>query len=196
MTLETANALAGQIKPILECAAIVAGLVAIVKWLRERSDRATDVLLQLEQAFEKCKAGRSLFEDGYKQAAAILKASTNRRTLTAPEKLAEQEKIDELLRFYVVLVGVRKERQVSDASLSACYRFWMAHYYRHDRAELRRYINYFFPTLRTWLLNDACLWSRLAERPFSRWWRSFFRPGDFWTKDQFENNPKRLWPGS
>ena len=181
-----------HLKPALECLAILAGALALIKWIRERNDRATDVLLQLEKDFwTGCKAGRAAIEDRdvYKEVAPALLAYTiaddetrRRETAKLSDELGNQvEAIDTLLRFYVVLVGVRRAGQVPDAALSACYRFWPAHYYHTGHVELRDYINRYFPTVRDWLLEDLI-------RP-----RPFFRPADFWDENLIERNAAQLY---
>jgi NAD-dependent deacetylase len=165
---------------------IIAGLFTLAKWLADRSSRATDVLLKLEDEFtRKCEKGRPQIE--YTAQYELWKDSLSRR-----DPKVNPDDIDNLLRFYVVLYGIRQARQVPDASLSTSYRFWLAHYYRNDRSELRGYINSNFPTLRKWLLADTSTWSRFKRRPFSKWWRPFFRPDDFWPADEYSLDPEAL----
>ena len=80
--------------------------------------------------------------------------------------------IDTVLRFYVFLAGLREARQVPDSSLSASYRFWLAHYYHKERVELREYINKYFPTLREWLLRDLDRQRRFDNQPFGDWYEA------------------------
>jgi len=198
--LNSLRTLAETLKPILECLAIIAGSFALIKWLRERNNRATDVLLKLEEEFDKkCEHGRPLIEHDWKydKVKELLKSAVRegRRSVSAghdPQNL--QTAVDNLLRFYVVLCGVRQARQLPQRSLSTCYRFWLAHYYRNDRKDLRDYINTFFPTIRKWLLTDCRCWTRFKRRAFSCWWSSFFKPEDFWEADQIERDPQKLWP--
>jgi hypothetical protein len=204
MDLKAWHDFAELMKPILECVAIIAGASAVVKWFSDRNNRATDVLLALEREFEsKCKHGRPLVEEDlkYKKLAELLTKSvkSRKRIVSTGINPANGEgdlhaAIDDFLRFYVLLIGVRIARQVPERSLSTCYRFWMAHYYRNDRQELRQYINMFFPTLKSWLLRDTCWSNRLCHCPISTWWRPFFRPEDFWDKKEFENDPQKLDP--
>jgi NAD-dependent deacetylase len=196
--LESYSHYAEQLKPILECLALIFAATAIVKWFAERNNRATDVLLKLEEQFEtKCKEGRSLLDWEYDKVKELLcdaVTSGNRRSGSTEDALKKQSAIDDMLRFYVVLCSVRRAKQLPDASLSTSYRFWLAHYYRNDRVELRNYINEFFPTLRSWLLNDCSSWTRFKARFLCRWWRSFFTPEHFWPEKQFERDPKKLYP--
>ena len=191
MTLMELSELADEIKPILEVIAFALGATAVFKWLQERSDRASDVLLSLEDQFEqKCGKGRELVEndqlyDGLKQRLRTA-ASDHVRVSRVRDAsgLEQQTDLDNLLRFYVVLYAIRRQRQIQDRALSICYRFWLAHYYRKDRAELRAYIDALFPTLRNWLRADMTWGRRLWQRPFSAWWRSFFTPTHFWKADR------------
>ena len=193
MTLKDLSLFANDLKPILECIAFVVGAGALIKWFVERDDRATDVLLKLEEHFNEpqVRKGRQLVEDPqkYDSFAAALRATPQ------PEGLSDTyADLDELLRFYVVVFAVRQARQVPEQSLSTCYRFWLGHYYLNKRSDLRTYINSSFPTLRDWLLEDA---DRHRRRPGSllRWWRPpFFTPAHFWKTREFELNPKILSP--
>jgi hypothetical protein len=86
-----------------------------------------------------------------------------------PQEDSDRLAIDALLRFYVVLCGVRQANQVPESSLSACFRFWLGHYHNPRRMEFKEHIDTFFPTLKKWLTEDA------KRRHKDR----FFRPGDF-----------------
>jgi hypothetical protein len=176
---------------IIKNCAETLGVLAVVGWFYSRKDRNTDVLLQIEERFGIALEGaRAWIEEDakYDQEAkpALLEA--------VAKEQRNCDEIDEFLRFYVVLCGIRHARQVPDLSLSTCYRFWLAHYYRTDRKEFRDYINRYFPTLRAWLLSDTAWFRRFYQRPFSCWWRCFFRPNDFWKPDQIQSNPKMLFP--
>jgi len=135
------------------------GLLALVlslfTWIVNRNNRAADVLLKLEDEFtRKCERGRPQIEHRVPYLAW-------KRSLSQTEPKINSDDVDNLLRFYVVLYGVRQARQVPDKSLSTAYRYWLAHYYRHDRKELREYINANFPTLRDWLLADTSWQARM-----------------------------------
>jgi hypothetical protein len=55
---------ASRLQPILECIAIVVAGVARLKWLRERSARASEVLLCHEAELEKkCQPRRRVVEN-------------------------------------------------------------------------------------------------------------------------------------
>jgi len=172
---------------LLLASGAITGLFALFKWLGDRNSRATDVLLKLEDEFHrKGEKGRPRIEDQehYVQW---------KNSLAGRNRVVNPDEIDNLLRFYVVLYGIRQARQVPDASLSTSYRFWLAHYYRKDRAELREYINSNFPTLRKWLLADTSRMGRFKLRKFSKWWQPFFRPHDFWPRDQYLLDPEKLY---
>jgi hypothetical protein len=167
-------------------AGIIAGILAVLKWLRERNSRATDVLLELEKKFDALENGRDdiEYDDRFQAKAPALKKGRGGS--------GELRDIDDLLRFYILLFAVRQARQVPDSSLSTCYRYWLAHYYRADRAALRSYVDDYFPTLKKWLDRDTRMFGRFRARPLSRWWRPFFRPGDFWKKATLAKEYKHL----
>ena len=118
---------------------MLAGAVAVIKWVNERRDRATDILLKLEEKFasKDVMKGRKRVED---------------RDHTGRGRCDE---LDAMLRFYVVLYGVFNARQVPERSLSICFRYWLAHYFRRDRREFRRYVDSNYPTLSGWLGGDC-----------------------------------------
>src|SRR5213076_3158365 len=107
MTVAGAKAIADLVKTILECTAITVGSLAIFKWWRERADRATDVLLQIEKEFiSLCTAGRELIEDSgeYARVATAMRLCVDDRagelTRWQSDLLGH---VDTLLRFYVFL---------------------------------------------------------------------------------------------
>ena len=65
--------------------------------------------------------------------------------------------LDGLLRFYVVLCGIRKGGQIPDTALKICYRYWLAQCFCSERVDLRRYVEHFFPALGYWLAEDERL---------------------------------------
>jgi len=177
-------------KNLFEGLAVMLGVAGLWKWLAERKDRATDILLQLERKFcePEIVQGRQCIED--KERYDLIKdrlkqyvvESRAERSKLAAESSKEKRKcestqeekilddcraIDALLRFYVVLCGVRHARQVQNLSLSTCFRYWLSHYYNPDRTEYKEYVDEFFPTLRKWLAKDA-------EQK-----HEFFHPRDF-----------------
>ena len=149
---------------------IALGSLGLVKFLLERTDRATDVLLELEDHFEKCIPGREYVsvDSKYEELKKVLAVEAS-----APSYELAQQSLDALLRFYVVLVNVRRARQVPDEQLSSSYGYWLAQYYRDDRAELRAYVDQYFRTLRNWLVGDGWWFSRFWWRP-SATFRPFF----------------------
>jgi hypothetical protein len=138
----------GIVRNFAEAAVLVGGGTGagftLVKWWRERSDRATDVLLRLEKDFQRrsLRKGRDLIEN---------KSEYDR----AKAQISEQgRELDEVLRFYVVLYGVYTAKQVPEKALSICFQYWLAHYFRCDRKEFRGYVNDYYPTLKKWLEKD------------------------------------------
>lgn len=127
------------VKNAVQSLAIVAAAFGICKWLEERRNRATDVLLALDKEFKKKPVmdGRKCVEDG------------------DYEGEARSDKLDDLLRFYVLLYGVFRAKQVPEVSLSICFRYWLAFYFRVDRPGFRFYIDRSYPTLSKWLRDDC-----------------------------------------
>lgn len=190
---EHAKTVSEIVKNAVEALAIIGGLIGLWKWLAERRDRATDILLKLESEF--CKPeimkGRLCIEDDERYS---LIKSRLKQQVDAPQGKRSNENesadkidgnsiqdnvsedchaIDAMLRFYVVLCGVRQANQVPEDSLSTCFRFWLGHYHCSTRKEFKDYVDAFFPTLRKWLADDA-------ERRYAR---RFFRPGEFGWSD-------------
>jgi hypothetical protein len=137
-------------------------------------DRNTDVLIKLDEQFRspELQAGKEIVEGQ-------MSLSTNERSAG----------LDRLLRFYVLLCGVMATGEVPERALSISFRYWLAHYYYKDPDPnkinaLRAYINKFYPTLKKWLLSDIVKTG--AE--------SFFRPHEFWDRQQIEANPDNLDP--
>ncbi len=128
------------VKNVAESGAVLAAVFAVIKWVNERRDRATDVLLRLENEFKDkdVMAGRNKVEDGDY-------ADSEQRC----------DKLDAMLRFYVLLYGVYVARQVPERSLSICFRYWLAHYFRKDRTGFRAYVDRSYPTLKGWLRRDC-----------------------------------------
>jgi hypothetical protein len=176
-------------KNLIEALAVIGGLFGLWKWLLERKDRATDILLQLEQEFRKPEImkGRQCIEEIeryrlIKDRLPRYVAESQGERLEPPAesfpgegKIVEDycQAIDALLRFYVMLCGVREAKQVPERSLSTCFRYWLGHYHHPQRPEFKKYVDHYFPTLRKWLARDE-------KRRFRR---KFFPPGDFiWPK--------------
>jgi len=178
-------------KNAFEVFAVFGGLFALRKWLAERNDRATDILLKLEQQFQKdnLEKGRLYLEDDrqcklIRPQLELLASNAGNEKIklgrasginhqnarsTQKEALDDFGTLDGLLRFYVVLCGVRQADQVPEHSLSTCFRYWLCHYYIPNRVEFRSYVDAHYPTLRKWLTEDA---GRKRKK-------RFFRPSDF-----------------
>lgn len=163
----------------LSASSWIIAVYALYKLSRDRHIRATDVLLKLEERFDRCSQGREQIEYDreYEKVRASLKASERGGPTLAA--------LDDILRFYIVVYAVRQARQVPNRSLSTSYRYWLAFYYRHDRAELRQYINDVYPTLRGWLQDDARRARRFWAHLLPPAQRTFFRPYDFWEADEY-----------
>jgi len=127
------------VKNVIESLALVAAAFGVFKWLDERRNRSTDVLWNLEKEFKKDKMmkGRNLVEDG---------------DYTG---VGRSDDLDCLLRFYVLLYGVLRARQVPEILLSTCFRYWLAHYFRSDRKGFRKYVDEGYPTISNWLKEDC-----------------------------------------
>ena len=163
--------------------AYAAGVFVLYKYVTERRDRATEVLLQLEKNFNmrSVRKGRMLVEDDKAYDGIrgdLMEAVGPEDTFEASDTRTQRSSrkmipgLDQLLRFYVLLCGVRAAKQVPDASLMKCFRFWLAHFYSPSRRELKLYISKYYPTLTRWLLDDR----KWRCRPFRR---SFFTPESF-----------------
>ena len=165
-------------KNLFEALAVLGGVGVLWKYLVERKDRATDILLRLEKEFCKKKVmqGRQCIEDDGRyhlikdRLKQYVAESRRERSMPAGESseagqkfespkekniLDECQAIDALLRFYVVLCGIRQAKQVPERSLSTCFRFWLGHYRSPKRTEFREYVDVYFPTLKKWLTDDA-----------------------------------------
>lgn len=129
------------VKNAIEGLALIAAAFGVCKWLDERRNRAADVLLSLDKEFKKnaILKGRQAVEDG---------------DYTGGH--ARSDDLDSLLRFYVVLYGILRARQAPELSLSICFRYWLAHYFRKDRIGFRDYVDRGYPTLSNWLQEDCC----------------------------------------
>jgi hypothetical protein len=178
-------------KNIVEALAVIGGVSALWKWLAERKDRATDILFELEREFSskpEIVQGKECIEEDerydlikgrlkqYVTESQPERSKSPAESSKAKQKFGSpQEKeiengcraIDALLRFYVMLCGVRHAKQVPEDSLSICFRYWLCHYYNPERKAFREYVDEFYPTLRQWLKTDA-------DNKYK-----FFRPGDF-----------------
>lgn len=140
------------------------------KWVFERRERATTTLLELEQRFQEDDVRKGRIQVDYA-------AFTGARK---PESDLNHE-TDALLRFYVLMYDVYVSRQVAPQSLSNCFGYWLAHYYRKDRPKFRAYVNTCYPTLGAWLKEDWLSRESLF-RP-----RMYFEPNDVATEAE-------LWP--
>ena len=164
--MEWWHSLAETVKNFAEILAIIGGAFAIGKWLFERYDRATDVLLELEKKFNEPQLllGRGMIEDdiAYGEIVPLLHTAVLEAVEPIPlteSKLSARENdllapVDSLLRFYILLHGIRRARQVPDLPLKTCFRYWLTQYYGPYRTAFRAYVDTFFPTLTNWLKED------------------------------------------
>src|SRR5581483_6182387 len=190
-------------KNFTEAAAVVGAVGTLIKWATERQDRSTQVLLELENRFNEplIRMGRLCLEDDehyetisdklwsaipfdrHEPQAASHSPSNSleglRKRLYRKSDQPENHTtdpwtpIDELLRFYTLLGGIREAKQVKDAALRRCYRYWPTHYFNPKRKEFNLYVQHFFPSLKKWIDQDAS----------SSDSRRFFRPKEFgWGK--------------
>jgi NAD-dependent deacetylase len=180
------------LKNFAEVLAIIGGVFALWKWLYERHDRSTDVLLELAKKFgePECVQGRTLIEDDVAYGEifsrlhiAVLEASEPiplKESKLSAEDNARLKPLDHLLGFYVLLHGIRRARQTSDAPLKTCFRYWLTQYYCPYRPAFRAYVDTFYPTLKTWLRQDE---KRLIQS------RRFFTPDEFgWAWNEKKTN--------
>jgi hypothetical protein len=156
---EAAKAWSGIVKNFAESVGILAAAAAAVKWVNERRDRATTVLLELEEKFQErtVKQGKELID---------------KNAFKGQDRPGRTEELDALLRFYVLLYGVYRARQVPPAALSYCFRYWLAHYFHSDYGWLRKYVGEYYPSTKAWLTRD---WQEGGR---------FFRPHDFFKGDK------------
>ena len=180
MKWEDTLTLSEIIKNTAEALAIFGGAFALIKWFSERHDRSTDVLFKLEEAFNSAgiREAQKLIEDESKFN--TIRKLLVEQAIPDPEQGAEVKandpqseelkrriaELDNLLRFYIFLLGVKKAKQVPDSALASCYRYFLCHYYSRNRRELRIYIDAFWPTLKRWLAYDAVWWKRRTLKRF------------------------------
>jgi NAD-dependent deacetylase len=182
------------VKNFIEVAAVIGAVFALIKWLRERHDRALDVMLALEKSFTdpKLVETRPLIENDENYLAivpvltkcvlAALDPDATRSPRPTAKEYASLGSLDELLRFYVFLYGVRKARQVPDSALKASYRYWLTFYFHPGRTAFRAYVDWFYPTLSGWLRSDE-------RREKSLFRKRFFTPQQYgWIGSEAEKS--------
>lgn len=184
-----------------QVATLASAIFVSIKWIRERNDRSTQVLLELDKRFnaKEVRKGRAVIEDDseYAQLAPLFLEEI-RASVEGPATSEIEEKrrprqelweavdaVDAMLRFYVLIRGVRAAKQVKDAALRACFRYWLAHFYNPKRWEFRLYVHRFFPTLRQWLAEDRER-NRLLRKT------SFFGPEEFGWKTRRRPTVRQL----
>lgn len=185
------------VQTIVQILALFSGAAAIVAWRRSLQDRAAAVLIELEERFndDAILAGRGLLEDqaDYERLVdamhiALEETARNEtkdaQTPAKATKLTSEqgemlEQLDALLRFYVLLRGIRKAQQVPDESLRLCYAYWLNFYFSTKRTEFARYVNTYFGGLKKWIDEDQAVPSH--ER--------FFRPN--WNRSAGPSIPSK-----
>lgn len=196
----TLKTISEVVKNWVQVAGVLGAVFLFYRWVVERKDRSTQVLFELETRFaaKEVQAGGVLVEEdaayeGIRRA--LLEAALPAEEVedrhsapgaTSPAVDEQLAPLDALLRFFVLLLGIRQAGQVPDRSLRACYRYWLAHCFSPCRRELRIYVERLFPTLHRWLTADRGWWRRWTHR-------SFFRPEDFgWRPEsRFSREPLR-----
>ena len=175
----------------IQVAGVIGAVFIYYKWLFERRDRSTQVLFELETRFsgEQIQKGAALLEqdEAYRGIRfALIKAALPADEVVGTEYSAHSgnsgddvdlKSLDTLLRFYVLLLGIREAGQVPDSSLGSCYRYWLAHYFNPCRREFRLYIAELFPTLHRWLSRDRNWWKRARRKTFFSPERFGWQPG-------------------
>lgn len=157
---------------IVQVVALLGGLGAAIAWNRSLKDRAAAVLIELEDRFnaDSLRKARALLEEQseYESLVTAMKIALaetthnelkNSETPAAPTALTSTqgyhlEQLDALLRFYVLLRGIRKAQQVPDESLRLCYGYWLNFYYHNKRSEFSTYVDRYFPGLAKWISDD------------------------------------------
>lgn len=168
---------------MVQALALVAGGWVWFRWMRERGDRATTILLELEDRFSQSDIARAreLLDDARSYAAisealfdevrrSVEGSETRNWSSAPPDDLvdhvtsggliasrcrAEIGRIDSLLRFYVLVNGVLLAKQIPAKPLRACFRYYLSHVANPSRWAFRLYVLRFYPTLRSWLEESA-----------------------------------------
>lgn len=141
MTLDCMKDVSEVLKNLAQVAAFAAAGSGIVKWIWERRDRSADMLLKLEERFDKpeVEKGRRLIE------------SHDRKTEFTEEEMST---LDPLLRFYVILYNVHMAGQLGPTP----YRYWLSRAHPRNSEHnpvLRQYIDRYYTTLSKWLKTES-----------------------------------------
>lgn len=135
---------------IVQILVLIGGACTYFSWKRSLKDRAASVLFELEERFcvDSLVEGRGLLEyqatylelEQAMTTAMCETGASNRTTgknpsqhteLTAPQE-KQLDQLDALLRFYVLLRGIRAAEQVPDESLRLGYAYWI-NFYSHPK---------------------------------------------------------------
>jgi hypothetical protein len=195
MSISDQQLLSETVKNYVEAIVALGGVSSLLVWLYSRKDRAADVLLLLEKEFgdQKVQEGLKWIDNNtyYDQIknklieAIEIHREGKRDKQIEPEHRENIEQLDALLHFYLVLSSIRAAGQVPDKSLRCCFNYWLTRYFDTKRVEFQEYVNYFYPTLKRWLLADQ-------EKKYV--WQSGFWQGKFFKPEDFEwgkNSPSR-----
>jgi NAD-dependent deacetylase len=193
--LESVKAWSEVARNFAQLLAVLGAGWVVYRWRRERRDRATDVLLHLEERFasEGIQRGCELVDDDAAYAT-IRRALVGRSVPPdeaageprghGTETAAEREALaalDRLLRFYILLLGIQPG-QVRDEVLATTYRYWLAQCFNPARRELRLYVTRLFPALGAWIAKEAS--SRVGD--------GFLTPERFGWKRSGRATPERV----
>jgi hypothetical protein len=150
---------------LIESLAVLGGVAALWKYLNERKDRATDILLKLENEFCKKKVMQGAAMHRRRQT-----LSSDKRPIEAVRRRLAAWTVDAggtIIRGRAEVpiptgndhpgrmsgdrrrcfgstwcsVGVRQAKQVPERSLSTCFRFWLRSLRNPKRTEFREYID-------------------------------------------------------
>jgi NAD-dependent deacetylase len=187
---------------------VVGAVFLYYKWVYERRDRSTHVLFELEDRFANTDVQNGAFQiednhayKGIRQE--LIQASLPQDEVGGVDPAAHGgatseptlKSVDALLRFYILLLGIREAGQVPDASLAACYRYWLAQAFNPRRREYRMYIAKNFPTLHNWLSKDRKgRRGKTRKKTFFGPERFGWHPGDRFTAEHLRRceSPKLL----
>jgi NAD-dependent deacetylase len=173
----------------IQALAVFGGVFVLLRWYRERQDRSTTVLFELDDRFsaeaivrfrglldgdaEYEQVGRSLFFD----VCCSVASDHAERAAYVDELLPLEERptlvhhgADAFMRFYVLLRGVLLARQINEKTLRAVFRYYLCHVANPRRWQLRCYLHRYYPTLREWLAESAAS-SNPFFRPLEFGWR-------------------------
>jgi hypothetical protein len=155
-------------KNVAEALAVLGAAGALYNWAVARRNRATDILLALDQLFSRPEviAARKLLE-------------THDGTSSFVE--SDMNALEPMLRFYVILRQVVLHGQISPSTARTSFCWWLA--YAHSTAGIDRYnkvfadhLAKFYQSLSQWVLATDGIFSQSEPNP-RPWWRPTFGQG-------------------